>query len=90
MVDLSNMQANATVRVLDLKLPAGVSPVLKGKENPVVASVTTHGEATEEEATATPAAADVPTTAQKVAPPAAAESGKGGKEAKGDKGDDKK
>jgi large subunit ribosomal protein L25 len=89
-VDLSEMQANQTVRVLDLKLPAGVTPVLKGKENPVVASVTTHGEATEEEATAAPASADVPTIAQKVAPPAAAEPAKGGKEAKSEKGGDKK
>ena len=89
-VDLSNLQANETVRVLDLKLPAGVSPVLKGKENPVVASVTTHGETTEEETAATPASADVPTIAQKVAPPAGAEPAKGGKDAKSDKGGDKK
>ena len=87
-VDLSNLQAHETVRVLDLKLPAGVTPVLKGKENPVIASVTTRGEATEEEtvAAAAPVAADVPATAQK-APPAAAgaEPAKAGKEAKGDK-----
>jgi large subunit ribosomal protein L25 len=86
-VDLSNLKAHETVRVLDLKLPAGVSPVLKGKENPVVAAVSTHGEATEEEAAAAPAAAEVPATAQK-APPPAAEAAKGGKEAKG--GDKKK
>jgi large subunit ribosomal protein L25 len=86
-VDLSELKAHETVRVLDLKLPAGVSPVLKGKENPVVAAVSTHGEAAEEEATAAPAAADVPATAQK-APPSAAEAAKGGKEAKG--GDKKK
>jgi large subunit ribosomal protein L25 len=88
-VDLSEMQANQTVRVLDLKLPAGVSPVLKGKENPVVASVTTHGEAAEEEVAAAPASAEVPTTTQKVAPPTAAEPAKGGKDAKGGKGGDK-
>jgi large subunit ribosomal protein L25 len=86
-VDLSNMQAHETVRVLDVKLPAGVTPVLKGKENPVVASVTTHGEVAEEEAAA-PVSADVPATAQKAPPTPAAEPAKGGKEAKG--GDKKK
>ena len=85
-VDLSNLNANQTVRVLDLKLPAGVSPVLKGKENPVVASVTTRGEATEEEAVAAaPAAADVPATAQKAPVAPAAEAAKGGKDKGGDK-----
>ena len=85
-VDLSNLNANQTVRVLDLKLPAGVSPVLKGKENPVVASVTTHGETAEEEAAAAaPAAADVPATAQKAPVAPAAEAAKGGKEKGGDK-----
>lgn len=86
-VDLSEMKAHETVRVRDLKLPQGVSPVLRGKENPVVASVTTHGEAAEEEATGAPVSADVPATAQK-APAPAAEAAKGGKEAKG--GDKKK
>ena len=84
-VDLSNLNANQTVRVLDLKLPTGVAPVLKGKENPVVASVTTHGETAEEEATAAPAAADVPATAQKAPVAPAAEAAKGGKEKGGDK-----
>jgi hypothetical protein len=63
--------------------------VLKGKENPVVASVTTHGETAEEEAEAVaPVAADVPATAQKAPVAPAAEPAKGGKEAKG--GDKKK
>ena len=85
-VDLSTMNANQTVRVLDLKLPEGVTPVLKGKENPVVASVTTRGEATEEEAAAAaPTAADVPATAQKAPVGPAAEAAKGGKEKGGDK-----
>jgi large subunit ribosomal protein L25 len=86
-VDLSGLQAHQTVRVRDLKMPSGVTPVLKGKENPVVAAVSTHGEAVEEEATAAPvAAAEVPATAQKapVAAPAPA-AGKGGKEEKGEK-----
>ena len=50
-------------------------------------SVTTHGEAAEEEATAAPVSADVPATAQKAPTAPAAEPAKGGKEAKGDKGD---
>jgi large subunit ribosomal protein L25 len=90
-VDLSELQAHQTVRVRDLKLPAGVTPVLKGKENPVVVAVSTHGEQAEEEAAAPVSAADVPATAQKApvaAAPAAA--GKGGKDAKDDKGGDKK
>ena len=87
-VDLSAMEQHQTVRVLDLKLPPGVTPVLKGKENPVIASVTTHGEtAEEEEAAAAPVSADVPATAQKAPLAPAAEPTKGGKEAKGDKGD---
>jgi len=91
-VDLSELQTHQTVRVLDLKLPAGVTPVLKGKENPVGAAVSTHGEQAEEEeavAAAPVAAVEVPATAQKapVAAPAPA-AGKGGKEEKG--GDKKK
>jgi large subunit ribosomal protein L25 len=87
-VDLSHMEAHHTVRVLDLKLPAGVTPVLRGKENPVVASVTVHGEAEEVEETAAPVSADVPATAQKAPVEAAAEpAGKGGKEGKEGKGD---
>lgn len=94
-VDLSGLQAHETVRVLDLKLPAGVVPVLKGKENPVIAAVSTHGEQVEEEevvaAAAPVAAVDVPATAQKAPVAAAAPAGKGGKEEKGsDKGDKKK
>lgn len=52
-VDLSELKANESVRATDLKLPAGVSVVIKGKENPVLVSVTTKGGA---EAEATPAA----------------------------------
>jgi large subunit ribosomal protein L25 len=39
-VDLSHLTAQDTVHALDLKLPSGVSAVLRGKENPVVVSVT--------------------------------------------------
>ena len=89
-VDLSDLKVTDTVRVRDLKLPAGVSPLLKGKENPVLVAVNVRGEeVVEEEATAAPvAAADVPTTAQKApAEEAAAPGGKTEKGGKVDKGD---
>ena len=90
-VDLSGLKSHDTLRVRDLALPAGVTPVLKGKENPVVVSVTIKGEEVEEtvDATAVPAA-DVPATAQKAPPAAAAPAtdAKGGKDEK--KKDDKK
>jgi len=71
-IDLSSLTAQDTVKVRDLKLPDGVKALLKGKENPVVVSVTIAGAQVEEEAAAvvTPAA-DVPAIAQK-APPAGA------------------
>jgi large subunit ribosomal protein L25 len=88
-VDLSGLKATDTIKVLDLKLPQGVKAVVKGKENPVVVSVTIPGAVVEEEVVAVPTvAAEVPATAQKapVAPVAAAPEKKGGKEEKsGDK-----
>lgn len=63
-VDLSELKANEAVRATDLKLPTGVSVVIKGKENPVIVSVTTKGEQAE---TAAAPAAEVPATAQKAA-----------------------
>jgi len=70
-IDLSGLTAQDTVKVRDLKLPDGVKAVLKGKENPVVVSVTIAGAQVEEEvAAAVTPAADVPAIAQK-APPAA-------------------
>jgi large subunit ribosomal protein L25 len=90
-VDLSGLKSHDTLRVRDLVLPAGVTPVLKGKENPVVVSVTIKGEEVEEtvDATAVPAV-DVPATAQKAPPAGAAPAAdaKGGKDEK--KKDDKK
>jgi hypothetical protein len=68
-------------------MPAGVKPVLRGKENPTLVTVSVPSAAAEEDTSAAPTpAADVPATAQK-APPAAAPApaGKGG-----DKGGDKK
>jgi large subunit ribosomal protein L25 len=85
-VDLSGLHAHQTIRVLDLKLPDGVTPVLKGKENPVIVSVATRGE---EEVITTDApvvAAEVPATAQKApvaeAAPAADKKSGGDKEKK--------
>jgi large subunit ribosomal protein L25 len=73
-VDLSGLTAQDTIKVRDLKMPEGVKPVLKGKENPVVVSVTILGAQVEEEAVAAaaPPAAEVPATAQKAPPTAAA------------------
>jgi large subunit ribosomal protein L25 len=71
-VDLSGLKAHETVRVRDLAMPVGVKPVLKGKENPVVASVITKGEEVVEDTGAPTAAAEVPATAQKAPPTAAA------------------
>jgi large subunit ribosomal protein L25 len=89
-IDLSQLHSNQTIRALDIQFPAGVKPVLKGKANPVVVSVTMHGEEVAEEETAAPAvAAEVPTTAQKAPPPEAAAPAKGEKE-KGDKDKKKK
>lgn len=89
-VDLSGLKVHQTLRVLDLQLPSGVVPVLKGKENPVVVSVVVKGEEVEESAAAPTAAADVPATAQKapVAATASAADTKGGKDEK--KKDEKK
>jgi large subunit ribosomal protein L25 len=89
-VDLSGLKMHQTLRVLDLALPAGVSPVLKGKENPVVVTSVVKGEEVEETVEAPVAAVEVPATAQKapVAAAAPAAETKGGKEEK--KKDEKK
>jgi len=97
-VDLSELKVHETIRVRDLKLPAGVAPVLKGKENPVLVSVTIKGEEPEEEVAAAAAAVpavEVPATAQKApvnapgAAPAAAPA-KPEKERREEKGGDKR
>ena len=60
-VDLSNATTGQVVHVLDIPMPAGVSVALRGKENPVVVTVTVPGAAEEEPAAeaavAAPAAA---------------------------------
>lgn len=64
-VDLSNLESGKPMHVRDIVFPAGVSPVTRGRENPVIVTVTV--QAAEE----TPAAA--------AAPAAKAAAGKGGK-----------
>ncbi|MDQ3187528.1 MAG: 50S ribosomal protein L25/general stress protein Ctc [Pseudomonadota bacterium] len=87
-IDLSGLSVNDTVRVRDIKMPDGVAPLLKGKENPVVVAVTVRGEeVVEEVVAAAPAAADVPASAQKA--PAAEGAPPAGKTDKGGKGGDK-
>lgn len=71
-VDLSGIKSTDVLKVSDLRMPAGVKPVLRGKENPVVVTVSVPGAQAEEDTSAAPTpAAEVPATAQK-APPAAA------------------
>jgi large subunit ribosomal protein L25 len=74
-VDLSHLTSHDTVHVLDLKLPSGVTAVLRGKENPVVASVTLPSVQVEEVAPAEEAAAAAPGAA--AAPAAGAAPAKG-------------
>jgi large subunit ribosomal protein L25 len=71
-VDLSGLTTQDTIHVLDLKLPAGVSAALRGKENPVVVTVSMPSVQAEEVApTQEPAAAAA------AAPAAAGAAGKG-------------
>jgi large subunit ribosomal protein L25 len=70
-VDLSGLKKGASLHLADIKLPAGVKAVVKGKENPVVVSVVVSAAEASAEASAEAAAA---------APAAApAKGGKGGK-----------
>jgi large subunit ribosomal protein L25 len=71
-VDLSHLTAQDTVHALDLKLPAGVSVVLRGKENPVVVSVTLPSVQIEEVAPAEEAAGAAPAAGAASAPAAGA------------------
>ena len=85
-VDLSQLTAGHAVHTRDLKLPAGVTAVIRGQnKNPVVASAVIPRGAVEETETAEGATiAEVPATAQ-AAPDVKAADGKS--DAKGDKGD---
>ena len=87
-VDLGNLAVGNSIHVRELRLPKGVEAVLHKTENPVVATVIMPALVTEEEeaaaAEATPAAGEVPTTAQ-AAPEATAEGAAGEKAEKAEK-----
>jgi large subunit ribosomal protein L25 len=70
-VDLSHLTAQDTVHARDLKLPTGVSVALRGKENPVVVSVTLPSVQAEEAAPTEEAAAVAAATPGAAAAPAA-------------------
>ena len=97
-VDLSNLAVGRSMHARDLVLPKGVEAVLHKGENPVVATVIVPAVMTEEEevaaAAATPAASEVPATAQvapdKAAEGAAAKAGEKAAEKGGEKGGEKK
>ena len=74
-VDLSNIEAGKPLHVRDISFPAGVTPVLRAKENPVVVTVTIPGaeEAPAEPAAAAAAAPAAPAAGAKAAPAAAAQ-----------------
>lgn len=54
-IDLSNLESTGSVHVADIAMPAGVQPALRGKENPVVVTVSVPA-AEEEKPAAAPAA----------------------------------
>ena len=65
-VDLGELTKGQSLHVADIKLPANVKPVLRGKKNPVIATVVTQAE--EEavpEVTAAPVAKAAPTKGKK-------------------------
>ena len=78
-VDLAGLEANKPVHVLDVTFPQGVTPVLSGKENPVIVTVTMPGGAADEEAEA---AAAAPAAAAAAPAPAPAKAGGGKKDDK--------
>lgn len=85
-VDLGGITVGSSVHARELKLPKGVEAVLHKDEDPVVATCTLPALVVEEEAAtveAVPAAGEVPTTEQAVAPE------KGAEAAAADKGGDK-
>ena len=72
-VDLSNLSAQQTIHASDLTLPAGVSVVRRGKENPVIVTVTVPAGGKDDEVkteAAAPAAKAPAAPAAKAAPAA--------------------
>jgi large subunit ribosomal protein L25 len=95
-IDLANLQAGHSLHLSGVKLPPGVEPIVPKGEDPTVATVVIPKVMTAEEElaeaaalSAAPTAADVPTTAQKVAEEAPAGGG-GGAGSKPTVKDDKK
>jgi large subunit ribosomal protein L25 len=83
-VDLSGLTAQQTVHVSDIKMPKGVSSVRRGKDNPVVVTVSMPSVQQEETAPAAEAAAAAPAAGAAPAggkAPAAAAPAAGGKAA---------
>ncbi len=81
-IDLSNLQAQGTIHVSDMKLPAGVAVTPHAEE--VIATATTPRAMIEEKAAELEAAAAAPAT-----PAVAADAGKSDKSEKADKADKK-
>ncbi len=70
-VDLGGLEAGKPLHIRDIQFPAGVSPVLRAKENPVVVTVTIPGaEEAPADAAGAPAAAAKGAPAAKAAPAA--------------------
>jgi large subunit ribosomal protein L25 len=83
-VDLSGLTAQQTLHASDIKLPEGVSLVRRGKEDPVIVTVSVPSDKQEEAAPAAEAAAAAPAAAGAKASAAPAAGGKapaGGKAA---------
>jgi large subunit ribosomal protein L25 len=83
-VDLSGLTAQQTLHATDIKLPEGVSLVRRGKEDPVIVTVSVPSDKQEEAAPAAEAAAAAPAAAGAKASAAPAAGGKapaGGKAA---------
>jgi large subunit ribosomal protein L25 len=75
-VDLSGLTAQQTVHLSDLKLPRGVAVVRRGKEDPVVVTVSIPSSKEEEAAPKAEAAAAAPAAAPAAGKPPAAPAGK--------------
>lgn len=82
-VDLKELAAGHSIHVSNLKMPAGVTPVLKRNDDPVVATIIIpRAVAAEEDAAPAVSAADVPAANQKAKEEEKKDDGKGGKDKK--------